>query len=85
DMSLYRAFAFGDLAAVQVLDDRQYRDPQPCPRPGRAGSRIVAAADCAELGDPARTMLGPSQEAWLAAQLRRSTTRWNLVTQQTLV
>ncbi|MGU7758445.1 alkaline phosphatase D family protein, partial [Escherichia coli] len=30
-------------------------------------------------------MLGPSQDAWLAAQLRRSTTRWNLVTQQTLV
>ncbi len=85
DMSLYRAFAFGDLVALQVLDDRQYRDPQPCPRPGRAGSRVVAAADCGELGDPARTMLGPSQEAWLAAQLRRSTTRWNLVTQQTLV
>lgn len=85
DMSLYRAFAFGDLAAIQVLDDRQYRDPQPCPRPGRAGGRVVAAADCAILDDPARTMLGAPQEAWVAAQLKRSTTRWNLITQQTLV
>lgn len=85
DMSLYRAFAFGDLAAVQVLDDRQYRDPQPCPRPGRSGSRIVAAAECPDLGDAARTMLGAPQEAWAGAQLRRSTARWNLVVQQTLV
>ncbi len=85
DMSLYRAFAFGDLAAIQVLDGRQYRDAQPCPRPGRAGSRVAAAAECPDLDDPARTMLGPPQEQWLAAQLRRSTTRWNLVTQQTLV
>lgn len=85
DMSLYRAFAFGDLVAMQVLDDRQYRDPQACPAPGRGGSRVVAAADCPDLFNPARTMLGAPQEAWIGAQLRRSAARWTLVVQQTLV
>ena len=33
--------AFGDLANVLMLDDRQYRSPQACPKPGRRGSNRV--------------------------------------------
>ena len=49
---LYTRLAFGNLATFHVLDDRQYRSPQVCPRPGRGGSNVVDAAECAELAEP---------------------------------
>jgi alkaline phosphatase D len=84
DMRIYGQLDWGRLARVHLLDDRQYRDPQACPRPGRGGSNVVAAGDCPELLDPRRTLLGAAQEQWLADgwDLRRP---WNLVAQQTLM
>ena len=82
DMRLYGRWAFGDLAEFLMLDDRQYRSPQACPRPGRGGSNVVS--DCEELSDPARTMLGSAQEAWLDDTLSRSRARWTVLGQQTL-
>jgi alkaline phosphatase D len=75
---------WGTLARIHLLDDRQYRDPQACPRPGRGGSNTVAAKDCPQLGDAARSLLGADQERWLAQgwSLERP---WNLVAQQTLM
>ena len=75
---------WGTLARIHLLDDRQYRDPQPCPRPGKGGSNTVAAKDCPPLGDPARSLLGAEQERWLAQgwSLDRP---WNLLAQQTLM
>jgi alkaline phosphatase D len=75
---------WGRLARLHLLDDRQYRDAQACPRPGRGGSATVARAACAELADPRRTLLGAAQERWLAEgwSLERP---WNLVAQQTLM
>ena len=55
--------AFGDLVNVLMLDDRQYRSPQACPKPGRRGGNRVS--DCAELVTGTRTKLGAQQEAWL--------------------
>lgn len=75
--------AYGNLAEFFVLDDRQYRTPQACARAGRGGSNSVAAAECAELADPARTMLGAAQEQWLTAGLAASRARWTIVAQQT--
>jgi alkaline phosphatase D len=75
--------AFGDLVTVLLLDDRQYRSPQACPRPGRRGSNRVT--DCAERIAPERTKLGARQEAWLAARLAESQTRWNLLAQGTVM
>jgi len=40
---------------------------------------------CAARLDPAATMLGPRQEAWLAAQLTDSPATWNVLCQQTLI
>ncbi|MFM8547843.1 MAG: alkaline phosphatase D family protein, partial [Betaproteobacteria bacterium] len=63
---------------------RQYRDLQACPLPGRAGSNSVRLADCAELSDPNRSLLGAQQEQWLAAGLSPHH-RWNLIAQSTLM
>ena len=75
---------WGRLARIHLLDDRQYRDPQSCPKPNQGGSNTVALAQCPALTDPARTLLGSEQEQWLAAgwDLDRP---WNLVAQQTLM
>jgi alkaline phosphatase D len=84
-MRLYAQADFGAIARIHVLDDRQYRTPQACPRPGRGGGNVVAASECAELRAPGRTMLGQEQENWLLDGLARSSARWNLVAQQTLM
>jgi alkaline phosphatase D len=86
DMRIYTRASFGALAGLHVLDDRQYRSHQACPRPDRGGgSSVVAAADCPELQDPARTMLGAAQERWLNEGLAASRARWNVIVQQTLM
>ncbi|MCX7962504.1 MAG: alkaline phosphatase D family protein [Burkholderiales bacterium] len=84
DMRIYTHLDWGRLARFYVLDDRQYRSHQACPRPGRSGgSNTVNVADCRELFDPRRTMLGHAQERWLAGAFARSRARWNLIAQQT--
>ncbi len=84
-MAIHTAVRVGDLLTLNLLDHRQYRSPQACPAPGRAGGNAVVPSDCSALADPARTVLGFGQEAWLGRQLRHSTTRWNLIGQQTLM
>ncbi len=80
---LYTRVSFGNLANFHVIDDRQYRSPQVCPRAGRGGSNVIDVSECAELTDPKRTMLGADQERWLEAGLKASRTKWNVLTQQT--
>ena len=85
DMRIYSRAQFGALAAFHMLDDRQYRSYQVCPRAGRGGSNVVSAAACPELFDPALTLLGPEQEKWLREGLAASRARWNVIAQQTLM
>jgi alkaline phosphatase D len=80
---IYTRAAHGSLASFFVLDDRQYRSHEACPRPGRGGSNVVDPAQCTELADPKRTMLGATQEQWLDAALAGSRTHWNIIAQQT--
>jgi len=82
-LRLYDRYGFGDLAQLHVLDDRQYRSYQACPRPGRGGSNRVA--DCAERLDASRTLLGAEQERWLSDGLAGSRARWNVIAQQTVM
>jgi alkaline phosphatase D len=84
DMRITGRLDWGTLARIHLLDDRQYRDPQACPKPGRGGSNTVMQKACAELTDPKRTLLGTEQEQWLANGWD-STRPWNLVAQQTLM
>ena len=80
---IYTRSGYGSLANFYVLDDRQYRSYEACPRPGRGGSSVVDPTQCAELGDPKRTMLGTAQEQWLDSALGASRARWNIIAQQT--
>jgi alkaline phosphatase D len=71
DLQLFRRYGWGDLVQLDVLDTRQYRSDQP--------------PDLAGANDPAATMLGADQEAWLDHGLAGSRARWNVVAQQTMV
>lgn len=82
-MRLHGRAAHGGLALFHLLDDRQYRSPQPCRDSGRNGQ--VLAGGCRSRGDPRATMLGRAQERWLQSGLAVSDARWNFVTQQTLM
>ena len=82
-MRLFARVGFGRLAQIVLLDGRQYRSPQPCAAPGRGGGSSVE--DCRERLDARLTMLGEQQERWLQDGLDRSTARWNVIGQQTLM
>lgn len=82
-MRVHADAAWGSLASLFTLDQRQYRSPQPCPEPGRSGGTRVE--DCRELSEPTRTMLGQRQEQWLFARLAASRTRWNFMAQGTVM
>ena len=85
-MRIYTRWDYGALARLHVLDDRQYRDYQACPRPERGGgSNVVPLAYCRELLRPERTLLGAAQERWLEDGLAASGARWNVLAQQTVM
>ena len=84
-ISLHQRYDWGRLARIHVLDDRQYRAVQACPRKGRGGSNAMFAHECAALQDPRRSMLGREQEAWLGTGLASSRAQWNILAQQTLM
>jgi alkaline phosphatase D len=75
---------WGRLARFHVLDNRQYRTYHACQRQGRGGSDSVTSS-CAERADPARTLLGAEQEAWLMEGFATSRAQWNFIAQQTLM
>ncbi|MGD9485658.1 alkaline phosphatase D family protein [Streptomyces sp. TRM70308] len=74
DLRLYRRLHFGSLAQIDVLDTRQYRDNQA----NGDGWKLPTP----ESLDPARQMLGPAQERWLADGWRHSRATWNVLAQQ---
>lgn len=82
-MRLHRHLRYGDLLDLYLLDTRQYRDDQACAAAGKGGGQVLT--DCAALADPARSMLGNAQEAWLQQQLADSRAHWNLVAQPMLM
>ena len=73
---IYRAFRFGDLATLVMLDTRLIgRDLQ------------VLRDDTAAIERPGRQLLGPEQEGWLAEQMVtsvRNKATWNLLGQQVM-
>ncbi len=83
-LRIYSAYDWGQLARFLVLDDRQYRSHEVCPKPGQGGSNAVTKT-CRERLNPKRTMLGAEQEAWLARTLKQSKAQWNILAQQTIM
>lgn len=84
-MQLYGRHDFGGLVRIHVLDDRQYRDHQVCPRYLRGGSNVVDDLNCPSRLEPQRSLLGREQEDWLYAGFSGSRARWNIVAQQLLM
>ena len=82
-MPLHEQFAWGRLAELWTLDNRQFRAVHACAEPGRGGSRVLS--DCSELDVEPRSMLGVAQEAWLARGLAESNCRWKVLGQGTQV
>jgi alkaline phosphatase D len=83
-MRIHGRLDWGRLARIHLLDGRQHRAPQACPKPGQGGSNTVHRRDCAALDDPSRSLLGTAQEQWLADGWDAERP-WNLVAQQTLM
>lgn len=68
---IWRAFAYGDLAEIVVLDSRRWgRDEQAM---GTTDPTLV---------DPARQLLGADQETFLGERLTTTTAQWKLIAQQ---
>lgn len=83
-MRIYDRFQWGRLATIHMADSRQYRDASACARPEtRRG--FVAPPDCVDINDPARSILGATQEAWLNDGFRHSQTQWNVIGQSVMV
>ncbi len=77
-------FRIGSLVEMPILDGRQYRDRQACPKGDFQGGHVVPET-CTERTDPARTMLGSAQERWLFDGFRHSDAQWNIVAQDLLI
>jgi alkaline phosphatase D len=73
----------GNLVAIHLLDQRQYRSPQACQQPGRAGGNR-SSEKCIDLNLPDRTMLGTAQEAWFDQGLADPAT-WTFIAQGTVM
>ena len=84
EMRIYQRVNYGRLASFYMLDSRQYRDPQVCTRQGKKGASTLNPVNCDAWNDPARSLLGDTQERWLNTELGRAGPQWNLLGQQTL-
>ena len=78
DLDIFRTFHVGDLAAIHVMDTRQYRTALDCEVSSSVGRR------CDTSTAEATTVLGDAQEAWLEEGLRRPAT-WQVLAQQIVV
>jgi alkaline phosphatase D len=83
-MRIHTRFDWGALARFYLLDDRQYRAHQVCPRYS-GGSNVIDVRECPALTDPGRSLLGAAQEAWLERAFGESRASWNIIAQQTLM
>jgi alkaline phosphatase D len=78
DLAIHRTIAWGRLARFYALDERQYRDEQPCAQPQDVG-------DCPERTGGARTLLGAAQRDWFLGELDRTTARWNVIANEVIL
>ncbi|MEO8307111.1 MAG: alkaline phosphatase D family protein [Pseudomonadota bacterium] len=74
----------GSLAIIHLLDQRQYRSPQACARPGRAGGNR-SDSSCTDLTLADRTMLGAAQENWFDEGLAGDPATWTFIAQGTVM
>ena len=93
--AVWRSFTFGDVASIYALETRLTgRSPDidwfsvlaGDPTPEETKQRIQARL--AEVNDPARTMMGAEQEAWLYGELQKSVANgktWQVLANQVVM
>lgn len=79
NLELYRRLTFGETIAMHVLDTRQYRSHR---APAGCATAERVNGYCPSALDPARTIQGAAQQAWLLDGLSRSTAQWNVLANQ---
>jgi alkaline phosphatase D len=75
---IYGSLSLGRNAELFLLDERQYRDDQPC------GDQI-GTANCPEAFEEGRTMLGRRQKRWFTQALEASRATWKVVANQVMI
>ena len=80
EYQIFRSAQWGELIGLVLLDGRQYRSDQSC---GDVALSFESA--CEQVNDPARTMLGSVQEAFVADTFGQQGTTWNVLAQQTVM
>ncbi len=81
NMYMFQRFSYGNLAEFNMLDLRQYRSNHPCELPDFHAGRTVDVTQCAEINDPARSMLGAIQENWMQKNFGRTDAKWVVIGQ----
>lgn len=77
-LEVHRSVRLGANVELLVLDTRQHRSAPVC------GGGVIDA-DCDDLADVGRTVLGAEQEAWLVDAAAASVARWTAVAQSVVV
>jgi alkaline phosphatase D len=72
----YGSIPLGRNAELFLMDQRQYRDDQPC------GDEFFVP--CPEADAPGRTMLGAAQKAWFKERVAASPAAWKVVASQVM-
>ena len=80
---IYRDFRFGDLVSLYMLDTRTYRTPHPCGEDDVLERYVPVGCD--NYDNPGQSMLGQDQREWLINRTSLSTTRWNVLGNQTFM
>jgi alkaline phosphatase D len=76
---IYGTVRLGRNADLLLLDERQYRDRQPCE------GRTAQPCPASETEAPGRTLLGAAQKAWLKNELASSRAAWKIVGNQVMI
>ncbi len=76
-----RSFRFGDLVELVMLEERLGARSQQLPATIPLGNNQFGFTQTGAFADPARTLLGADQEAWLFGKLRTTPARWKLLGQ----
>jgi alkaline phosphatase D len=75
---LFRMLRYGRMVDLLLLDERQYRDAQPCGDPLVGNLDPASPTYCSNLNDP-RTMLGAREGGFLAQRLGSSNAHWKVI------
>lgn len=87
-LETYRAFDFGDLLRLHMLDTRHVGRDQPLDYAdylNPATGAFDAARFAADMANPNRQLLGLPQVQWLQAGLTESSAKWQVLGQQVLM